>query len=222
MCGRYVLKANVNELSEAYLAEPEEGLFFEPIYNVAPTTEMPVIFRKGSERIIDRFRWGLIPFWAKDQNPKYSMINARQETITEKKSYSKPFISQRCIVPANGFYEWRKEENGKQPYYITFTDKTFMSFAGIYERWQGEGGKKINSFTIITTDANKTVSNLHDRMPAILHEEEFSFWLDPANNDTKALKEILLPYEDNGIEYYPVSKKVNSPRNQEKELIEPV
>lgn len=222
MCGRYVLKANVNELREAYLAEPEEGFFFEPTYNAAPTTEMPVIFRKGSERVIDRFRWGLIPFWAKDEKPKYSMINARQETITEKKSYSKPFSSQRCIVPANGFYEWRKEENGKQPYYITFTNKTFMSFAGIYERWQGKDGKKINSFTIITTDANNQVSYLHDRMPAILHSEEFSFWLDPANHDTKALKEILLPYEDKDIEYYPVSKKVNSPRNQEKELVEPV
>lgn len=222
MCGRYVLKASLNKLGEAYNAVPEEGIFFEPVYNASPTFNMPVLFENGSERIIDKFRWGLIPFWAKDENPKYSMINARRETVTEKKSYSKPFASQRCIVPASGFYEWRKEESGKQPYYITFKNRTFMSFAGIYERWQGEDGKKINSFSIITTDANKTVSNLHDRMPAILHKEEFSFWLNPDNHDSNALQEILVPYQEGEIEYYPVSKKVNSPRNQEKELLNPI
>ncbi len=219
MCGRYVLKSKLPELASFYNAKVSEGIEFDEIYNAAPSFDMPVVFSQEKKRVLDLYRWGLVPFWAKDENPKYNMINARAESLNEKKSYQKPFRSQRCVVPANGFYEWKKSGKRKIPHFIRFKSNKLMNFAGLYENWHNSEGKKVDSFTIITTCSNEDVLSLHDRMPVILHNEEISFWLDPENHSTRELEKLLVPYSEGELEIYPVSEKVNSPRNQGPELI---
>jgi putative SOS response-associated peptidase YedK len=221
MCGRYVLKATLRELEEKYGAVPEGTYSFTANYNVAPSLHMPVIFEKEGKRLIGRYRWGLVPFWAKEVNTGYSMINARAESLAEKKSFSRPFQSQRCIVPANGFYEWQKAGSSKIPHFITSASSPLMHFAGLYEQWKGPDGEIVNSYTIITTEANKPVSELHDRMPAMLLPGEFETWLDPENRDTAVLQELLRPWPDDDIRLYRVSTDVNNVRNNGEHLIEP-
>lgn len=221
MCGRYVLSAAVEELVRKYGAIPD-GLFrAEPNYNVAPSIQMPIVTERGDERTVLMSRWGLVPFWAKSAYTGYSMINARSETLDEKRSFSQPFASRRCIVPANGFYEWKKGSAGKIPHYITTPDRRLMNFAGLYELWKDDNGELVNSFAIITTSANKPMEELHDRMPAMLLPEEFDFWLDPGNNDLSALKDLLRPWPDDAITFYRVDTEVNNVRNSGARLIEP-
>jgi len=221
MCGRYVLKSSLQQLVDQYGAVPDEVFAIEPNYNVAPSLHMPVILEKEGERKLDRYRWGLVPFWADDVNTGYSMINARAESLAQKRSFSKPFKSQRCIVPVNGFYEWKRAGSSKIPHYITSKSSPLMHFAGLYEQWESPEGETVNSYTIITTEANKPVSELHDRMPAMLLPEEFTDWLDPENRDTGALQDLLRPWPDDDIEYYRVSTDVNNVRNNGEQLLEP-
>ena len=206
---------------DQYGAVPDEVFAIEPNYNVAPSLHMPVILEKEGERKLDRYRWGLVPFWADDVNTGYSMINARAESLAQKRSFSKPFKSQRCIVPVNGFYEWKRAGSSKIPHYITSKSSPLMHFAGLYEQWESPEGETVNSYTIITTEANKPVSELHDRMPAMLLPEEFTDWLDPENRDTGALQDLLRPWPDDDIEYYRVSTDVNNVRNNGEQLLEP-
>jgi len=208
-------------LVDQYGAVPDEVFAIEPNYNVAPSLHMPVILEKEGERKLDRYRWGLVPFWADDVNTGYSMINARAESLAQKRSFSKPFKSQRCIVPVNGFYEWKRAGSSKIPHYITSKSSPLMHFAGLYEQWESPEGETVNSYTIITTEANKPVSELHDRMPAMLLPEEFTDWLDPENRDTGALQDLLRPWPDDDIEYYRVSTDVNNVRNNGEQLLEP-
>lgn len=223
MCGRYVLKATRQELEHKYKADAEKIGSLEPSYNVAPSMHMPVVREEGEKRLIAPFRWGLIPFWADSMNTGYSMINARAESLAPKKSFSKPFRSQRCVVPASGFYEWKKTGDGKIPHYITLKSSPVMSFAGLYEEWELAGKDKeiVKSFTIITTDANKPMKELHDRMPAMLLDEEIELWLDPQNNDTDALQDLLRPWPDDDIDFWCVGQEVNNVRNSGAHLIEP-
>lgn len=221
MCGRYVLKATRQELEQKYKADAGKIDSLEASYNVAPSMQMPVVREEGEKRLIAPFRWGLIPFWADSMNTGYSMINARAESLTQKKSFSKPFRSQRCVVPASGFYEWKKTGNGKIPHYITLKNSPVMSFAGLYEEWESPGKEIVKSFTIITTDANKPMKELHDRMPAMLLDEEIELWLDPRNNDTDALQDLLRPWPDDDIDFWRVGQEVNNARSSGKHLIEP-
>jgi len=221
MCGRYVLKATLQELERKYGAAPEGNYSPEPNYNVAPSLQMPVVVDDGEKRLIAPFRWGLIPFWADSINTGYSMINARSESLSKKRSFSKPFKSQRCVVPANGFYEWNKSSAGKIPHYITLKSSPIMTFAGLYEEWKPKDGEAIKSFTIITTQANKTVEELHDRMPAILLDEELETWLDPQNSNPDLLQDLLRPWPDDDIRFYRVGQEVNNARNSGEQLIEP-
>ncbi len=223
MCGRYVLKTTLQELQQKYGAVPEGTFTIEENYNVAPSLHMPVIVQQGDQRKIDRYRWGLIPFWAKEINSGYSMINARAETLEQKKSYARPFKSKRCVVPVNGFYEWKEAGGEKIPHYITQKRSELMNFAGLYEEWkpQKEGESTIRSFTIITTDANEPVSELHDRMPAMLLDEELDIWLDPNHQDTTSLKDLLRPWPNDDISFYRVGKEVNNARNSGPQLIAP-
>lgn len=221
MCGRYVLKSNLQDLEHQYGAVPDGTFSLNPQYNVAPSANMPVIIEQEGKRLISLYRWGLVPFWADSINTGYSMINARCETLSEKKSFSKPFHSQRCVVPANGFYEWKKTSSGKIPYYITRKSSPFMNFAGLYETWKSGAGETINSYTIITTPANQPMEELHDRMPAILTDEELSFWLDPENSSPGMLSDLLRPWSDDDITFYRVSTRVNNARNSGEDLIEP-
>ena len=223
MCGRYVLKTTLQELQQKYGAVPEGTFTIEENYNVAPSLHMPVIVQKGDQRKIDKYRWGLIPFWAKEINSGYSMINARAESLEQKKSYARPFKSKRCVVPVSGFYEWKKSNGEKIPHYITQNSSDLMNVAGLYEEWKPkkQGESPINSFTIITTDANDPVSELHDRMPAMLLDEELDIWLDPNNQDTTSLKDLLRPWPNDDISFYRVGQEVNNARNSGKQLIEP-
>lgn len=221
MCGRYVMKAKLKELQEKYDAVPA-GLFsLEGNYNVAPTTPMPVLLEKGGSRIIDLFRWGLVPFWAKDEKISYSMINARSETLASKRTFSKPFKSQRCIVPASGFYEWKKTSKGKMPHYIHRKSSDIMNFAGLYEHWKSPDGKEVDSYTIITTSAADSLKELHDRMPAMLLDEEISFWLDPENQDVNALQDLLRTWPEDDVQFHRVNQEANNVRNKGAHLIEP-
>ncbi|NBB76130.1 MAG: hypothetical protein GVY02_02020, partial [Bacteroidetes bacterium] len=219
----YVLKTTLQELQQKYGAVPEGTFTIEENYNVAPSLHMPVIVQKGDQRKIDKYRWGLIPFWAKEINSGYSMINARAESLEQKKSYARPFKSKRCVVPVFGFYEWKKSNGEKIPHYITQNSSDLMNVAGLYEEWKPkkQGESPINSFTIITTDANDPVSELHDRMPAMLLDEELDIWLDPNNQDTTSLKDLLRPWPNDDISFYRVGQEVNNARNSGKQLIEP-
>lgn len=221
MCGRYVLKATLQELKQKYGAVPEGTFSLKPRYNVAPSAMMPVVRVSEGKRVIDLFRWGLIPFWADSVNTGYSMINARCETLASKKSFKKPFRSQRCVVPASGFYEWKKTSSGKIPYFITQKSSELMNLAGLYEIWKSDSGEVVNSYTIVTTPANKAVHNLHDRMPAILADKELKTWLDPDQSSSDLLLDLLHPWADDDIHYYRVDTRVNNARNTGKDLIEP-
>jgi putative SOS response-associated peptidase YedK len=221
MCGRYVLKSTIEELKQAYGAVPAGVFELSPNYNVAPTAEMPVVLREEDADKIRSFRWGLVPFWADGPDSGYSMINARAESVHQKKSYRKPFHTQRCIVPANGFYEWKKTSSGKVPHFIYSRQSDLMNLAGLYTYYRGESGTQKGSFTIITTRANSVVESLHDRMPAMLLPEEFEYWLDPGNSDIQGLRKLLHPWPDDDTDYYTVSKEVNNTRNNGSLLIEP-
>jgi len=221
MCGRYVLKATLQDLQKKYEAVPDGVFTMEPNYNVAPSLNMPVVLQKEGHRTMDKYRWGLVPVWADSINTGYSMINARSESLTKKKSFSKPFTSQRCVVPVSGFYEWKRGDKGKTPFYIHQKHSDLMNFAGLYEEWKPDDGEPVKSFTIITTSANKPISELHNRMPAMLLDEELSAWLDPSNNDTAGLQDLLRPWPDDDINFYRVGKKVNNARNSGEQLIDP-
>lgn len=220
MCGRYVLRATLQQLNEQYQADSKR-LFVEPNYNVAPSQNMPVIVQKEGKRILDKYRWGLIPFWADSIKTGYSMINARSESLASKKSFSRPFACQRCIVPATGFYEWKKVGSSKVPHFITSKQSPLFHFAGLYEHWKDENDLTVNSYTIITTTANEPMKELHDRMPAMLLPDEFDTWLDPLNKDTNMLQDLLRPWPDDDIQYYRVPQEVNNARNSGEHLVEP-
>lgn len=223
MCGRYVLKATLRELEQRYGAVPEGTYSFDPNFNVAPSVRMPGVLSREGELKIVPLRWGLIPFWAESVKTGYSMINARAESLSKKRSFRDPFRSKRCVIPASGFYEWTRSGSVKIPHYITQKSAPLMNLAGLYEQWspEEEGGEIIESFTIITTEANRTVEELHDRMPAMLTDEECGIWTDPANRDTDALQDLLRPWPDDDIQFHRVGQEVNNARNSGPGLIEP-
>ncbi len=222
MCGRYTLKEDKKKLEEWFEAMPEGLEDFGPNFNVAPSQRMPVVGenRKG-RRSLQPFRWGLIPFWADEQKVSYSMINARGETLDTKTSFKEPFERYRCLIPANGFYEWKGEKGNKTPFYIYPTHEPLFAFAGLYNVWESPEGERIPTYTIVTTDANKKMEELHDRMPVILLKEEWKEWLDPDNHDTSALKELIRPFPGDAMDFHPVSRAVNNVRNNSPGLLKP-
>ena len=213
MCGRYALTTPPDVL--AALFELTKLPALKPRYNIAPTQSVPIV-RDGPDggREMTVVRWGLIPSWAKDPAISGRMINARSETASEKPAFRAAFRHRRCIVPADGFYEWRKLDGGKQPYYIGRADGRPMALAGLWESWTNHenAGEMIESCAILTTSANETISELHDRMPVILEPESIAAWLNPAAEGTAALAELLEPAAAGVLEFFPVSRRVNSPR----------
>ena len=217
MCGRYSLP------------DPEDipirfkgtrvGYDLKPRYNAAPSEDLPVIVSDGSNHV-ELMRWGLVPFWAKDEKIGYKMINARAETLQEKPSFRKALSKQRCIVPAGGFFEWKKLDQDKIPYYIFLKNKKLFGFAGLYDIWHDNKGRELKSYTIITTEPNSLVGTIHNRMPAILEKQDEETWLNPGETETSHLAKLLRPYPSEEMESYPVSRKVNSPANDTKEVIE--
>ncbi len=219
MCGRFVLFASPDMLQAGFdLAAPPAGL--APRYNIAPTQPVAVIPNKG-ERTIEMFTWGLIPSWAKDRSIGSRMINARAETLAEKPAFRAAFRKRRCLIVANGFYEWKKEGTGKTPMFIRLASQRPFAFAGLWEYWQPPGVEPVLSCTIITTDANALVSPIHDRMPVILPASAYDLWLDPEPREPAELMALLHPFEDEPLEAIAVSRLVNSPANEGPTLVEP-
>lgn len=220
MCGRYTLAVLPAKAIEAF-GLPAHVRFPPPRYNIAPTQVAPVIRRgAGGERTLDLLRWGLVPAWAKDLSVGSRMINARCETVNEKPSFRMAYKQRRCLVPSSGFYEWRKGPGGKkQPYFIHPADDDCMAMAGLWERWGGsEQGGPVETFTILTTAANRAMAQLHDRMPVLVPPDAFDRWLDPAQDAT----DLLGPREEPVLTIYAVSPRVNSPAVDEPALIEPI
>ena len=222
MCGRFVYYSDPGAIQQRFdvIGEvPAAG----PTYNVTPGYVLPVITRQSPNRA-SLMKWGLIPFWAKDPGIGYKTINARAEGIETKPTYRKPIRSQRCLVPANGFYEWQKvAQSGKEvkvPHYIRLLDQEVFAFAGLYDIWRDAEGQETWTFTIITTEPNELMAQIHNRMPVILPREHESAWLDGATALPQVLA-MLKPYPAARMEAYPVSTLVNNPRNDTSQLIEP-
>lgn len=221
MCGRYTLIEDSENLDRWFEAVFEEVENLEPNYNVAPTHMMPVIRQtEQKRRVIERYSWGLLPYWAKERKIGYNMINARAETLDSKRSFKTYFKNQRCLVPASGFYEWKGSKGNRIPFYIYPTHEPVFAFAGLYSLWTSPAGETVPSYTIVTTAANEKMAALHNRMPAALLKEEWDSWLDPGNHDTDALQNLLNPFPDDALDYYPVSREVNNVRNNNPELLE--
>ena len=215
MCGRFSLTVNEAELNLRFETAGGEAPYVSR-YNCAPTQMLAVISNRQPGRI-SYFKWGLIPSWAKDPSIGNKMINARAETITEKPSYRNPLRSQRCLVPSDGFYEW-KQNGEKVPYRIFLKEPRIFAFAGLWDSWKNPEGELLHSFTIITTAANQFMQSIHDRMPVILDPEDEKTWLNSEN--TEEILSLLRPCSPKKMDAYPVSKLVNSPYNERPEVIE--
>ena len=214
MCGRFALYSSFQAIKD-YADLLNEIGELDANYNVTPGQEIPIITKQGEQNILKSCKWGLIPFWAKDEKIGYKLINTRSETIAEKPSFKYAFQKRRCLIPANGFYEWRKSD--KQPFYISVKDRELFSFAGIWEIWKSPVGKQIYSCSIITTSVNEILKDIHHRMPVILTKEQENIWL---NDDHKnILQELMGSYHSEEILLHPVSLEVNTARSNYPELI---
>jgi putative SOS response-associated peptidase YedK len=216
MCGRFTRRKPAKALAEHFGVEVPET---QPSFNIAPTQNVLAIRGEGAGRDAVWLKWGLVPTWAKDPSVGARLINARSETVAEKPSFREAFRKRRCLIPADGFYEWRREGKGKQPYFFRLRDDRPFGFAGLWERWEGKSGEILNTCTILTTAANEVLRPVHDRMPVILHPEEYSLWLQADEREQAMLKEMLRPYPAEEMIAHPVSPLVNSPSNRGPELI---
>ena len=219
MCGRYSLTTPEDQLVEVFDVPPLT-FDYRARYNIAPSQDVPVVASDRRGTRLGLLRWGFVPVWADNPSIGSRMINARAETLRNKPAFKRAVISRRCLVPADGFYEWTAEGDRKVPYWIHAPDREPMGFAGVWERWQLPGTEPIHSVAIITVDANDRIRDLHDRMPAIVPAADLKAWLDAETPLQDALR-LLKPYEG-ALEAYPVSTLVNSPANDEPGCIEPV
>jgi putative SOS response-associated peptidase YedK len=223
MCGRYRLSRRKQIIEEHFdSASGEED--WSPRYNVAPTQSVPVIRQNPKEpnRELSLMRWGLIPSWAKDSSAAARMINARAETASTKPAFSDALKFRRCLLPADGFYEWSRVGKIKQPYCFEVNEGGLFAFAGIWDRWKGPNGQWIKSCSILTTTPNAVTAAVHDRMPVILDPDAYDLWLDPAMNDVSAASELLKPYDARLMQCYPVSTRINHVANDDQECCVPV
>jgi putative SOS response-associated peptidase YedK len=218
MCGRFTIRSSPQKVAEVFGLS--ELPLFEPRYNVAPTQQVPTVRTQDDRRELAYLRWGLIPGWADDPKIGSRMINARADTVTEKPSYRKPLALRRCLIVADGFYEWQSVEGKKQPYFIRLRDDRPFGLAGLWERWT-RGEQTIESCTIVTTEANAALAGLHDRMPVILDPPDFERWLDPAVQEAERLTPLLRPYSGDDLIATPVSNRVNSPTHEGPQCLAP-
>ena len=216
MCGRFTLHMPWSELVKLYRVHDRPNL--KPRYNIAPTQDVLAIrLDKDGQQEAVQLRWGLIPFWAKDEKISYSTINARAETVAKKPAFRDAFKKRRCLIVADGYYEWKTLEDGsKQPYRITLKPEQPFSFAGLWEHWEKDN-KVIESCTIIVTDANELTKDIHGRMPVILDPADYDAWLDGTDGEN-----LLRPYPSKKMARYPVSRAVGNVKNTGPDLIEPI
>lgn len=224
MCGRFTLAASPDAVAEFF--ELIDLPVFGPRYNIAPTQPAPVvrITGGGGVRRFDHLHWGLIPSWAKDPGIGSRMINARGETVASKPSFRAALRQRRCLVVADGFYEWRKlpGTKRKQPHHVRRCNAGLMALAGLWERWEGPDGRAIESCTIITTEPNDLMKPLHDRMPVILGRDDFELWLDPRVNEPESLTPLLVPCPSEELTVMAVGTLVNSPASDRPECVRPL
>lgn len=224
MCGRSSLTVTEKELEKAFDAQfySDELERYNPLpnFNVAPSHIMPVIPSDDKEHFRPH-RWGLIPFWADEKNIGYKMINARIETVLQSNAYRVPMKERRCLVPMDGYYEWKATDDGKQPFRIQTTDQEIFMVAGLWEEWEDKDGEVIRSYTVIVQDASESISHIHDRMPALLLKDQQEAWLDLGIPAKEAIS-MIEPYPDDLLTYDKVSRKVNNVKNNEEELVEPI
>lgn len=224
MCGRYALYGPKSRNRPEALAFYDEEIDFSPHFNAAPTQQLPV-YAIGADgrRALTLMRWGLVPAWAKDPSVGARMINARAETVAEKPSFRAAYRRRRCLVPMNGFYEWQKTPAHKVPHFIRLLNEEVFAAAGLYEQWPGNAAAgPLTTFTVLTTDANALMRPLHERMPVIVPRTEYETWLDPENVTGTGLEGLLQPYPADEMRAVPVSTRVNSVRNDDAALLEPV
>jgi putative SOS response-associated peptidase YedK len=223
MCGRFVVFNDFEQLKEHFLIDK---VLYElrPNFNVAPTQEILAIIQQEGLNVLVKLHWGLVPHWAKDISTGYKMINARSETIATKPSFREAFKKRRCLIPADGFYEWSGPKRNKQPFYITLPDEKPFVFAGLWETWWDKDieDEPYKSCIIITRNAGASLKHIHDRMPAVLPRNTYDAWLDSDNQDTKALQEILYDKTVTDFKIMPVSNQVNSVRVNEPSNIAPI
>jgi putative SOS response-associated peptidase YedK len=220
MCGRFALYSDPPTLTRYLGVEVPADL--RPRYNVAPTQTIPIVRQAGEGRHFALARWGLIPHWAKTLETGYSTINARAETVATKPAFRSAFRYRRAIVPADGYYEWQAVpgSKAKQPYFIALSDQEPMAFAGLWERWRSPEVYDVESCSIIVTEANDLVRPIHDRMPAILAPADWAAWMDPNAKDLMPLQGILKPFPAEAMMAWPVSPRVNNPRNDGPQCLE--
>lgn len=222
MCGRYTLSSPGELVAEVF--ELSRSPELTPRYNVAPTQESAVIRIVAGDRRLDHLRWGLVPYWAAEPGIGNRMINARSETLGEKPSFRAAYRRRRCLVLADGFYEWVQQtgQPRKVPHYIMLRNGQPFAFAGLWEQWFSPDGSEIKSATIITTDPNEKLARLHNRMPVILQRDDYMRWIDPDERSPAELQDLLVAYPAAEMKFHPVSTLVNSPANNVPEVVQPV
>lgn len=218
MCGRYGFIPGSKDQFKKRFDIASVDFELKTHYNVTPGQTMPVITRKSPNKA-EEMKWGLVPFWAKDPKIGYQMINARAETVATKPSFRRSFMKQRCLVPASGFFEWKKTDGMKQPYFIKLKNNELFSFAGLYDVWKDAESRELKTYTIITTEPNTVLSPIHNRMPVVLTETEEDTWLNKTTSINELTK-LLDPFKEPGMEAYPVSTKVNNPENDTEVIIQ--
>ncbi|MFN8493881.1 MAG: SOS response-associated peptidase [Caldilineaceae bacterium] len=226
MCGRFTLSTPASELAQIFDLPEEPTLV--PRYNIAPTQPVGLVRMQPQTQAREwaLTLWGLIPSWAKDPGISASLINARSETVTEKPAFRAAFKRRRCLVPASGFFEWQRQEKRKQPYYITLRDDAPFAIAGLWETWHSPDGSELQTFTLLTTEANELMEPLHNRMPVIVAPEDYATWLGSGKDDPPQyldqLRHLLRPYSADAMKAIPVSTFVNNTRNEGAQCIEPL
>jgi putative SOS response-associated peptidase YedK len=222
MCGRYRLSRRKQLVEEYFDASGDED--WSPRYNIAPTQLIPVIRQHPKEpnRVLSLARWGLIPSWAKDMSGATGMINARAETAATKPAFRDPMKFRRCLVPADGFYEWVRTGSAKQPFCFEVTDGELFAFAGLWDRWRDPSGQWVKSCSILTTTPNAVTAAVHNPMPVILRKDDYDLWLDPGMADVETLSDLLKPFDARAMRSYPVSNRVNQAQNDDPECPTPV
>ena len=220
MCGRFILTSHRRVLVAQFELQHEPEL--TPRYNISPTQQVSAIRMDTGGRRLEMLKWGLVPFWAKDASIGPRLINARCETLGQKPAYRAAFKSRRCLIPTNGFYEWMKEKEKKQPYLIRLADESLFAFAGLWEHWKGPDGSTIESCTVITTEANDLLRPIHDRMPVIISRKDYDSWLNPEMLCQETFQSLILPYPSHEMVFFPVNPKVNRATYDNPDCIEPV
>ena len=235
MCGRYGLPDHHPAMAEAFEARAGGGPDVDwdsvmPRYNVAPTDQVPVVYQKNGGRLVEPMRWGLVPYRTAGMRGRTALddkgrsirtpINARAETVHSHGSFKRSFERRRCVIPAGGYYEWKRGNGVNVPHWISLADGSWMGFAGLYTWWKSPAGEWVPSCVIITTSPNSLVERIHDRMPVVLTRGAYDLWLDPSNDDLSELKEVLVPYPPGGMRAHAVSSMVNKVANDGPDLIE--